>query len=775
MRKLLLLTIVIAAFAMAAGFTTCANVNRPRANNLPGKNGPVLGPDDFIAWFVDTPPVIDGIGDDAAWARAQWQPIKYEWMNSTPPDITPVKGPDDFSGRFKVVWTADRLYILAEITDDIISVTHTNPYISPEKNDCLELFLDENASGGDRTSDGGNNFFTYHMSFNGVNVTDHIGSYTDNITNDPATHVQGGNILRNSHFNYKIGKNDAAHTYIWEIEMKVYDNTYPLRSSPDIPPITLTEGKKIGFAAAYCDADARNTREHFIGSMFVTGSTDNERNSSYQNSTQYAKMYLMKGADSIVSIVQSTAVTQASDFTYNEILALTRQAIKLAGGLEGIVKKGDVVVLKPNVIVTNYFWGWGDVIPELANGVCTDRRVIQAVAEIVREIVGPSGKIMVIEGSGNGSSTVNFANLGYTLHNLANVDEIIALENEGTWAGPGDASGSMAYVRQIALDDFAYKPPISTGKYGSAAGNYSDYYKGDGKYWVNKKMLEADALICIPVVKQHWDAVVTGAIKNIAIGAAPPSVYGLNGTFAGRNGMVNHAAVANFHGWIADYFSCLPADFVVMDGLQGLQNGPLPHDASSEASLAQHQKNLRCILASKDPLAIDIVEANLMNWDYTTVPYFSTLTAKGQVPARGETGKPNGRKIPLRGNPQDIVVLGNVKVDDVRADFEGTMSPMMPGDKISATKKTKPAVTINSAAFSGPNLNLDLTLSTGADTNVVKIDVYVDGEYAASFKSDMTSAALDASRLTRGSHRIEVRAYTSYMYSATAVATATKT
>ena len=312
MKNLALLALVI-----AAGFTGCADPKNPSAGNnappgengngTPGENGngengngtpgetlPTLGQDDFIARFVDTPPVIDGVGDDAAWSNAQWQPIKYEWMKDTPPDITPLKGPDDFSGRFKVVWTASRLYILAEIIDDIISVTYPNAYISPEKNDCLELFLDENASGGVRSSDGGNNFFTYHMSFNGVNVTDYIGGNTNNITNDPVTHVQGGNILRNSHFNYVIGKNDVTHTYIWEIEMKVYDSTYPLRSSPDSPPVTLTAGKEMGFAAAYCDADAKNTREHFIGSMFVEGDTDDKRNIAYLNSSQYARLHLMK-------------------------------------------------------------------------------------------------------------------------------------------------------------------------------------------------------------------------------------------------------------------------------------------------------------------------------------------------------------------------------------------------------------------------------------------------------------------------------------------------
>jgi hypothetical protein len=161
---------------------------------------------------------------------------------------------------------------------------------------------------------------------------------------------------------------------------------------------------------------------------------------------------------SVVSLVQSTTVAQAADFTYADILALTREAVTLAGGLNDIIKSGDVVVLKPNVITTIWNWGTGGgSVPELVNGVCTDRRVIQAVAQIVREIIGPTGKILVIEGSGKGSTETHFANLGYTKANLVNVDEIIALENEGTWAGAGNASGSTGYVTQVTLNNYVYK------------------------------------------------------------------------------------------------------------------------------------------------------------------------------------------------------------------------------------------------------------------------------------------------------------------------------
>jgi uncharacterized protein (DUF362 family) len=473
---------------------------------------------------------------------------------------------------------------------------------------------------------------------------------------------------------------------------------------------------------------------------------------------------------SVVSLVQSTNVAQASNLTYTDIKTLVTEAVDLAGGLNGIIKTGDIVVLKPNVLTTYYSWQTsGTAIPQTVNGVCTDWRVVQATAELVRAIIGPynsatgKGKIMLIEGSCNGSMTSQFANIGYTTTNLTEVNEIIGLDAEGSAYSPGDGSKLTAYVTQVTLSDYKYKT-VPSGSY-QGASPYKTYYKGDGKYWVSKKMYEANALISIPVVKNHWDAAVTGSIKNISIGAAPPKIYGIANGSIGRNGMVNHSSI-NLHEWIADFFSCLPADFVVMDGLQGLQNGP--GTGNSLSALQSNQKNLRSILASKDPLAIDIVEANLMNWDYTTVPYMKYLGAKGRV-----GGKPNGRTIYLNGNTNNIIVLGNKKVDDIRTTYQGNLPPPG-GDKLTSAQLTKPTVSIASAAFSGANLDLALTFSSGANNNVVKIDVYIDGAYKKSFNTDMANVSLDASSLAAGSHSIEVRAYTRFMSAATATTAAVK-
>jgi uncharacterized protein (DUF362 family) len=318
----------------------------------------------------------------------------------------------------------------------------------------------------------------------------------------------------------------------------------------------------------------------------------------------------------------------------------------------------------------------------------------------------------------------------------------------------------MAFVTQVRLNNFVYNR--ATG-----AGQFLRYYQNDGRYWVNKKMYEADALISIPVVKNHWSSVVTGGIKNIGIGAAPPSIYGNSANDIGRNNMVNHSS-PNLHRWIADYFACLPADFVVMDGLQGLQNGPLP-SVSNNTALAAHQKNLRSMLASKDSLAIDVVLSNILGWDYTTVPYLAMLTERGSAGP-----KPNGRIIQLRGNPKDIVVLGNRKVDDVRGDYSGNIQPGNSGRRISSANQVSPVVRINSAAFNGNNLNLSLDLSAGRNNSVVKIDIYINGIYQKSFNANMNNISLDVSNLTGGSHNIEVRAYTNYMYCTTAVAAVNK-
>jgi uncharacterized protein (DUF362 family) len=433
-------------------------------------------------------------------------------------------------------------------------------------------------------------------------------------------------------------------------------------------------------------------------------------------------------AYSVVGISQSSK-PMARDLNFDDIKALIEEAVALAGGLNGIIKTGDTVVLKPNLVTrTDYCKpGWqGNLLSSEVNGNCTDHRVVKAVAQLVRAIIGPTGKIYVMEGSAQDTKQV-MAALKYNKVNIPEVDEFLAIETDsGKWQdkkSPG--------IVKIDYRDGLYRK----------------------EYFLNKKIYEANALISLPTLKNHWHAVVTGCIKNIAIGSTPANIYGESRGNNGRGSMINHEN-DNFHKWIADFYSCRPADFAIMDALQGLENGPTPsYDQNGLNNISLSQKNMRCILASKDGLALDTVETNIINWDLDTVNYLKYLTQAGKV------GK---------GNPKNIVVLGK-KVDDIRSNFRGVYPPAG-GKPLTDAQKAVPTLSIVSATFTEQALELRLNVSPNTD----KVDVYIDGKYAGSATSSMNDVKINVDRINSGAHTVTVNSYTRYMYHAEASTTANK-
>ncbi len=96
----------------------------------------------YVAPQSATAVVIDGSAEDPVWGKAEWRELKYRWLG-------PEYAPEDFQGRFKVAWDENKIYILAEIVDDILIDTYRDPLVQYWDDDCLEIFLDEDYSGGD--------------------------------------------------------------------------------------------------------------------------------------------------------------------------------------------------------------------------------------------------------------------------------------------------------------------------------------------------------------------------------------------------------------------------------------------------------------------------------------------------------------------------------------------------------------------------------------------------------------------------------------------------
>lgn len=187
-------------------------------------------------------PVIDGVADDAAWARAGWHSISERWLG---PEYTP----DDFQGRYKVVWTADRIYILGEFVDDVLIDTHRDPLVQYWDDDCWEIFIDEDHSGGEHRFN--HNAFAYHMSLDNRAID--LG--TNEKPNDYSHHVD-------SRWRQEGDK------IVWEVAIDIYADDY-VDGSGSNTPVKLHAGKVLGLMQAYCDNDGSELRENFIGSEVV--------------------------------------------------------------------------------------------------------------------------------------------------------------------------------------------------------------------------------------------------------------------------------------------------------------------------------------------------------------------------------------------------------------------------------------------------------------------------------------------------------------------------
>ena len=211
---------------------------------------------------TDISPKIDGIANEAIWNNTSWYQMDELWLGS------PYTS-EDFQGRYKLTWTADALYLLAEIKDDILIDTYEDPLKAWWDDDCLEIFIDEDNSGG--THQFTHNAFAYHIALDG-NVVDMSPKKQGKIYN---SHIESKRVT-------------TGNTSIWEVKISLFDDTYVDDKSNST--VRLEANKNIGFALAYCDNDTSTTRENFIGSIAVEGQ---DKNQGYINADIFGTLLLV--------------------------------------------------------------------------------------------------------------------------------------------------------------------------------------------------------------------------------------------------------------------------------------------------------------------------------------------------------------------------------------------------------------------------------------------------------------------------------------------------
>ena len=399
-----------------------------------------------------------------------------------------------------------------------------------------------------------------------------------------------------------------------------------------------------------------------------------------------------------VAIVQSESPTVSDE----EVEALVRQAVALAGGLEDIIEPGDTVVIKPNLV-------W-DARPEY--GQVTDPRVTRAVVRLAQE--AGAGQVLIAEGS---AVYVSGQNDRFPTRAAFHVSG-----HDGNHDMVDDVTGVPLIDLNISGDhtdakDPAYVTPV-TLPHGLIR----------NQYWIPNAILSADVLIGVPVLKNHSLAGLTLALKNM-IGIAPNDIYHAPGKSVLKSELSHNPDDLPRH--IVDLNLCRPMDFVVVDGLRGMTDGPTGNHLADPP--------MKLIMAGRDPVAVDTVGALVIGYDPASISYLPLAQQAG-------LGTMDVSHIRVLGRP----------VAEVRRNF-----PVPYGNpSVERAESEPPAVQITYPT-EGETVYGVVSVQAAASDNigVARVEFYLDDAYLGLAAAFPYRLALDTSQYSNGPHTLKAIAY----------------
>ncbi|MFH0759719.1 MAG: DUF362 domain-containing protein [Bacteroidota bacterium] len=305
----------------------------------------------------------------------------------------------------------------------------------------------------------------------------------------------------------------------------------------------------------------------------------------------------LSGATTQVSIVTSdyddltNPIERTINPSYEQIEDMVGKAIELQGGLGWVIDKGDVVMIKVNLVGGTSLSGEGEN---------TDVRVVKALIRHIHQFTEGDVEIKVAEGTARTNDDP--ADPNSVWGHCGYIDLLTDPMMDGI-------NFSLLNLNQT-VDDLI---EIDLGSEGTSAIQGS-------KYYVHRAEVYADKYIAVPVLKIH-NTGITNALK-LQVGTAPGCYYGYNKERKGSrtDGLYHNV---DHRVWttemIVDLCNIADIDFVVVDAIMCLE-------VSKNAS-TDHQVRFNTILAGSDPVAVDHVSAKLMGLNPDDVAHI-TLAEK---------------------------------------------------------------------------------------------------------------------------------------------------
>jgi uncharacterized protein (DUF362 family) len=282
--------------------------------------------------------------------------------------------------------------------------------------------------------------------------------------------------------------------------------------------------------------------------------------------------------------------------------AAVEDAIQLLGGIETVTLGKERIMLKPNLVSNN---------PDIT----TKPEVIRSLAALMKK----AGKVVSIgEGS---AAVVGFNVIAGNAYRMKDPDRLNAMQ-------------------QIVFDSLGYTElarSLDVPLVNLHTGEMVDVEVPGGlayqRLTIHRSLTETDLLCSVPMMKTHGLASVTLGMKNL-IGLYPGSIYRTV-----RAGVHDHAADSGSPGIAFEILDMVRANklgLVVIDGSTAMEgNGP------SNGPLVA----MDLIIAGTNPLATDMIGANVMGFEPDEIPTFVWAHKTGMQPQSLEEIEVRGEKV----------------------------------------------------------------------------------------------------------------------------------
>ena len=280
------------------------------------------------------------------------------------------------------------------------------------------------------------------------------------------------------------------------------------------------------------------------------------------------------------------SIKRCESYDKKDLSKAVRKCVSLLGGFKKFLSPASKILVKPNFLSA--------AAPEKA--VTTHPLFIEAVIENIIAVTKNSKNILIADSFGP--------------------------------ATPYNRSGMKRVYEATGVLDVAKRTGCRL--------NYSTEYESLSyrqgriikKIEIIKPVIEADVIINLPKFKTHNLTVITGAVKNM---------YGVVPGFTKVGYHLRFSEIKKFCGMLLDVAAFMKPALNIMDGITGVEGeGPGRSGTPRKVGL---------ILASDDPISMDMVMSRIMNINPKLVTFFEILDERKDKYHREENIRILGEKI----------------------------------------------------------------------------------------------------------------------------------